>query len=113
MLLYADEDFAYPVVEELRRKGIDVVTAQEDGKAGSADSDILTRAYALCRSVLTYNRRHFERLHRQGLPHVGILSATHDDDFPALAARIEAVLRKQSPGRWCVRVNRPPPPRQP
>ena len=31
MLLYADEDFSFPVVEELRRLGHDVVTAQEDG----------------------------------------------------------------------------------
>ena len=30
MLLYADEDFSFPVVEELRRLGHDVVTAQED-----------------------------------------------------------------------------------
>lgn len=31
MLLYADEDFPHPVVEELRRLGHDVLTAQEDG----------------------------------------------------------------------------------
>ena len=31
--LYADEDFSYPVVEQLRRLGHDVVTAQETGQA--------------------------------------------------------------------------------
>jgi hypothetical protein len=31
MLLYADEDFAFPAVEELRVRGHDVLTAQEDG----------------------------------------------------------------------------------
>src|SRR5262249_603515 len=112
MLLYADEDFDYPVVEGLRRLGHDVVTTQEDGRAGSQDPDILARAYSLGRAALTINRRHFERLHRQGADHCGILSATRDNDFPALAARIDATLAGHSLGRWHLRVNRPPPPRR-
>jgi Domain of unknown function (DUF5615) len=32
MNLYADENFPLPVVQELRRLGHDVLTAQEDGK---------------------------------------------------------------------------------
>jgi Domain of unknown function (DUF5615) len=109
MLFYADEDFPYPVVEELRRLGHDVVTAQEDGRTATPDPDILARAHSLGRAVLTYNRRHFERLHLQGVDHSGILSATHDSDFPALADRIHKSLTGLSPGRWCFRVNRPPP----
>jgi hypothetical protein len=73
-----------------------------------SNADILARAYALGRAVLTYNRWHFERLHRQGHPHTGILSATRDSDFLALAARIDAALTGLPTGRWCVRVNRPP-----
>jgi Domain of unknown function (DUF5615) len=110
MLLYADEDFSFPVVEELRDNGHDVVTAQEDGRTSISDPDILARAHSLGRVVLTYNRRHFERLHRQGAAHSGIISATHDRDFPALANRIHAMLAGLSPGRWCLRVNRPPSP---
>ena len=109
MLLYADEDFALPVVEDLRRLGHDALTAQEDGLTSTPDPVILARAHALGRAVLTYNRRHFERLHRQGDPHSGILSATRDTDFLALAARIHGTLAGLSPGRWCLRVNRPPP----
>jgi hypothetical protein len=108
MLLYADEDFSFPVVQELRRLGQDVLTAQQDGRTSTSDPAILARAHALGRAVLTYNRRHFERLHRQGAAHSGILSARHDSDFPALAARIQAVRAGLSPGRWCLRVNRPP-----
>ena len=48
MLLYADENFYFPVVRILRQQGHDVLTA--------------------------------------------IVSATHDEDFPALAARIHAAL---------------------
>ena len=110
MLLYADEDFSFPVVEELRRLGHDVVTAQEDQRTATPDPDILARAHSLGRAVLTFNRRHFERLHRQGADHSGILSATRDSDVQGLAGRIDSALIGVSPGRWCVRVNRPPSP---
>ena len=107
MLLYADEDFAFPTVEELRRLGYDSVTVQEDGRDGVADPDILARAHQLGRAVLTYNRRHFERLHRRGSPHSGIVSCKHDDDFLGLAARIHSALTGLTPARWCLRINRP------
>ena len=110
MLLYADEDFSFPVVEELRRLGHDVVTAQEDQHTATPDPDILARAHRLGRAVLTFNRRHFERLHRQGADHNGILSATRDSDVQGLAVRIDLALIGVSLGRWCIRVNRPPSP---
>jgi predicted nuclease of predicted toxin-antitoxin system len=108
MLLYADEDFSFPVVEELRKLGHDVLTAQGDGRKGASDREILSRAHALTRAVLTYNRRHFERLHRQGEPHSGIVTAKHDNDFVRLAARIDTKLKGLSTGRWCLRMNSPP-----
>jgi hypothetical protein len=58
MLLYADEDFTFPAVEELRVRGHDVLTAQEDGQTAMPDAVILARAFALWRVVLTHNRRH-------------------------------------------------------
>jgi Domain of unknown function (DUF5615) len=108
MLLYADEDFAFPAVEELRRLGHDVLTVQEDGRSQAPDLDVLARAHALGRAVLTHNRRHYERLHRQGADHSGIISATQDSDHLALAARIDTELAGRTPGRWRIRVNRPP-----
>jgi len=108
MQLYADENFPFPVVEILRDLGHDVLTAQEDGRQATPDPDILARAHALRRAVLTHNRRHFEHLHKQGEDHSGILSATRDDDSPALAGRIHVAVAGLSPGRWCIRVNKPP-----
>ena len=108
MQLYADEDFPYDDVVILRTSGHDVVTVQEDGLAATADEFVLARAFSLSRSVLTYYRGDFERLHRQGDDHCGILSATHDNIFPALAARIQKRLSKVVLGRWCIRVNRLP-----
>jgi hypothetical protein len=108
MQLYADEDFPLPVVEELRRLGHDVITAQEDKRSQAGDLDVLSRAHELARAVLTHNRRHFERLHRQGTEHSGVLSATQDaNNHVALASRIDAALASFIPGRWCLRVNRP------
>lgn len=107
MLLYADEDFSFPVVEELRRLGRDVLTAQEDGRTSAPDPDILARGHQLARAVLTYNRRDFLRLHRQGHAHSGIVCCTRDNDFAALALRIHNALAVTSAGRWCIRINRP------
>jgi hypothetical protein len=108
MLLYADEDFSLPVVEQLRRLGLDVLTTQEDGRQTTPDPAILARAHTLGRVVLTHNRRHFEALHRQGADHSSIVSATRDDDPSALVGRIHAAVAGLNPGRWCIRVNRPP-----
>ena len=107
MLLYADEDFPGPVVIELRRMGHDVLTAQEDGLIGTPDHLIVARAYALGRIVLTLNRSDFERLDRHGADHMGIASGRHDRDHLAQAARIHAAFAGRTPGRWCIRVNRP------
>lgn len=108
MQLYADEDFPYAVVEELRRLSHDVVTAQEDGRRATPDPALLARAHALGRAMLTHNRRHFERLHWLGAPHSGILSASQDPhDHIGLANRIDAALAGKVPGRWLIRVNRP------
>ena len=65
--LYADEDFSYPTVEELRRFGHEVLTAQEAGEGGQgiADEEVLAFAVAQNRAVVTFNRRHFLRLHRR------------------------------------------------
>lgn len=108
MLLYADEDFPFPAVEFLRQLGHDVLTAQVDGYSAAPDADVLARAHALGRAVLTYNRRHYEQLHQRGEEHTGILSAKQDTDHAALANRIHAALDGLQPGRWCIRVNRPP-----
>jgi hypothetical protein len=107
MLLYADEDFPFPAVEELRRLGHDVLTAKEDGRLSIPDADILARAHVLGRAVLTLNRTDFERLDKQGAAHSGIVSGRHDKDHIGQARRIHAALSGRFPGRWCIRVNRP------
>ncbi len=107
---YADENFPLPVVEELRRLGQDVLTMYEDGKANQAlsDEEVLALAHTMNRVVLTMNRKHFIRLHRQGENHSGIIVCTFDADFIGQAVRIhEAVEALPEIAGQLVRVNRP------
>lgn len=92
--LYANENFPFPVVEELRRLGHDALTVADTGKASQkmSDREVLDFAVSDARAVLTLNRRHFFRLHRQSPGHAGIVACTYDPDFIALAGRIHAAL---------------------
>jgi hypothetical protein len=108
--LYADEDFSRAVVEELRRHGHDVLTAQEAGQGNRfiPDHTVLASAIAQKRAVITHNRRHFVRLHRQGIAHAGVVVCTRDDDVAALAARIhEALSAHPVLENQLIRIHRP------
>ena len=111
-IFYADENFPLPTVVELRRLGHKVLTAEEAGQAGVKipDDRVLAFAYSLGRVLLTMNRKHFRNLHRSGAPHCGIVICTHDNDFEALAARIDIkVSRTGNLARQLLNVTRPPP----
>lgn len=108
--LYANENFPLPAVEALRTLGHDVLTTLEAGQAGLAISDpeVLAQATAQGRAVLTFNRRHFIRLHGATPQHAGIIVCTFDVDFAALASRIDAAIRAlPTPEGQLLRVNRP------
>ncbi len=47
--LYADENTRDAILQGLRRKGIDMITALEDGCSGHSDEEILRRATQLGR----------------------------------------------------------------
>lgn len=78
MKFYADENFPFRTVIELRRLGHDVLTALGDEKANQAipDEDMLTRATELERVILTINRKDFKRLQYQNSNHAGIIICT-------------------------------------
>ena len=91
---FSDENFPLPAVEHLRERGHVVITIQETGKADLALPDRLVLALAIEHdsALLTLNRRHFIRLHREGLKHKGIVVCTFDPDFIALAERIDLAV---------------------
>lgn len=109
-LLYSNENFPIPVVEQLRALGHDVATIQERGRASEAvaDPEVLQLAISEERAVLTLNRKDFIHLHHQQPEHAGIIVCTVDRDFAGQAQRIHEALA-QSPvlrGKL-IRVNRP------
>ncbi len=108
--LYANENFPYPVVLELRRLGHDVLTIQETGRAEQSvqDSEVLAFAVTERRAVLTINRKHFIPIHRDQPNHEGIIVCTFDPDFSGQALRIhQAIQPLTSLHGQLVRVNRP------
>src|SRR5207249_1719312 len=106
--LYADENFKYAVVEHLRVLGHDVLTAQEAGEQGSDDPRVLAYATAAKRAVLTFNRRHFIKLHKKTPTHGGIIACT-DGEAIALADRIHHALQTcPNLDGQLIRIVRPP-----
>jgi uncharacterized protein (DUF433 family) len=109
-LLDANENFPLPAVEDLRQRGHDVLTSQQAGNAGRSvpDVDVLRFAIREARAVLTFNRRHFVKLHEQVPDHSGIVACSFDTDFAALGQRIDAAISSQSDLRGqLLRINRP------
>jgi len=103
-------NFPLPVVLELRRLGHDVVTIQEAGLANQElpDDQVLAAATADRRGVLTINRKHFIRLHRDSPRHEGIIACTFDPDFSGQAGRIDQELQAlESLAGRLIRINRP------
>lgn len=92
MRFYADENFPFPVVVELRKIGHDVLTVFEDGRANKSvdDEAVLARASKLNRSLLTINRIDFKRLHNTEIAHAGLVLCTFDLDFIGQAERIDS-----------------------
>ena len=111
---YADEDFSGPLVLMLRTLGHDISTVQEAGRRGGPDPQVIADAEADDRAVLTYNHRHFVRLHSRQA-HAGIVSCSRDDDdLPGLAQRIhDAVADLPDLTNQFIRIIRPNRPTKP
>lgn len=73
---YMDVHIPGPITQQLRKQGIDVLTAQEDGQEESADEQLLRRAVVLRRIVFTHDVRFralAENWQRQGHEFAGLI----------------------------------------
>ena len=108
---YAHENFRRPVVEALEPMGNDVLTSLQAGNAnqGIADDEVLAFAQSENRILITFNRKHFIRLHQQNPTHSGIIVCTEDNNQEALAKRIhDAVISIDDHlENQLIRINRP------
>jgi hypothetical protein len=94
--LYLDEDaMSRSLVRELRARGVDVTTAQEEGTLGYDDASQLEFAKSQERVIYTYNVADFYNLHmeyvKEGKNHSGIILA-HQKRY-TLGEQIRRLLR--------------------
>ena len=82
--LYMDVHVPGPITRQLRRRGVDVLTAQEDGRDAVGDDQLLARATELSRVVFTHDIR-FACRRRTGNGRDAISPASYSDHN--LAAR--------------------------
>jgi hypothetical protein len=74
--LYMDVHVPGPITRQLRRRGVDVLTAQDDGRHATPDDELLSRATELGRLVFTHEvlfRVEAENWQRPGREFAGLL----------------------------------------
>lgn len=74
--LYLDVHVALAVADQLRRRGVDVISAREDGAAELTDAALLARSTALGRLLFTQDIRFkalAEKWQRSGEPFGGLV----------------------------------------
>lgn len=96
-----DEDMPTVIALVLRNQGYDVVAAVEAGLLRAPDSEVLNRATAEGRVVLTHNRNDFLTLaaqrHAEGRPHAGMLIAVRGNPY-RIAKRLRRWLDEPPEG---------------
>jgi uncharacterized protein with PIN domain len=71
---YCDEHVDRAIARALRKRGVDILTAQEAGMLGAPDEDHLRLAASQRRVILTQDAD-FLRMHKSGVSHMGIIYA--------------------------------------
>jgi len=98
--LYLDQDVDVTLAVRLRTHRCDVLTTRDAGNLNLSIAAQLQYAAKSGRSLLTHNRRHFRRLHRdwlnQGKHHCGIIVSTHLS-LDELEGRVVNLLQSVSP----------------
>jgi Domain of unknown function (DUF5615) len=100
--LYFDEDVSAGIVENLRTRGFDVLSARDTGSLGKSDEEQMLYAVSLRRAVVTHNRVDFEKQHRRflegGMKHYGMIIAKRRKDAEVvtkLLALLDAVTAEE------------------
>ena len=87
MKLLADENFPRAAVDALRSIGHDVLWARSD-IPGAGDEEILSRARAESRVLVTFDKDFGELAYRSGLPsHCGVILFRINQSSPDFVAR--------------------------
>jgi hypothetical protein len=99
-----DVHIPFAITAELRLRGVDVLTAQEDGASQLKDSNLLDRATALTRLLVTQDAgflREAARRQRSGDRFAGIIYAPQLDVTIGQCVRdLELIARATVPEDW-------------
>lgn len=103
-----DVHIPWAITTELRLRGVNVVTAQEDGAGQFKDPVLLDRAAAQGRVFVTHDTdflREAARRHHQSLPFAGIIFiAPLDVTIGRAVADLELCAKASEPTDWTNRV---------
>jgi predicted nuclease of predicted toxin-antitoxin system len=106
--LYMDVHVPRAITEGLRLRGVDVLTAQEDGAGEATDSDLLNRATAVGRLLFSMDADLLrEAARRQGLgqPFSGVVfSRQFGANVGACVRDLELLCKAVQPGEMLNRV---------
>jgi predicted nuclease of predicted toxin-antitoxin system len=94
--VYLDECVDQRLAPALRDRGFSVLTASTAGTLGATDDNQLRFATVHDLVIISYNRRHFRRLHalhlERGEPHPGIVLVPATSLLPRLTVRAAMLL---------------------
>lgn len=93
---YTDEHVTPAVVNGLRRRGIEVLTAKEAGMLTAPDEKLLGFAAAQGMIIFTQDDD-FLRLHAAGIPHSGIIYAHQRTPIGQIIQRLTLVYQVLTP----------------
>jgi hypothetical protein len=102
--LYMDVHVPGPITRQLRRRGVDVLTAQEDGLGSALDEQVLARAIELSRIVFTQDvlfRVLAENWQRQGRDFAGLLFGPQlGGTIGQYVEDLELIAKASEPNEW-------------
>jgi len=105
--LYMDEHVPRAITAALRRRGVDVLTTQEDGRRHMPDPEILDRATQLGCVVFTLDHdflREATRRQRSGGTFAGVIFAPSSMTIGACVRDLELLAKASDPEEWANRV---------
>jgi hypothetical protein len=101
---YMDVHVPYPITAQLRRRSVDVLTAQDDGRTEAPDAELLSRATELGRVIFTQDvlfRVLAENCQRMGKEFSGLLFGPQiDATIGQYVTDLELVAKASAPTEW-------------
>jgi hypothetical protein len=102
--LYMDVHVPGPITHQLRQRGVDVLTAQEDGHDAVSDEQVLARATTLGRILFTHDVRFralAEDWQRQGREFSGLVFGPQlGGTIGQYVEDLELIAKASEPGEW-------------